>query len=228
MNTSIKEHWNEIYEALDPDELTWYEEIPAPSMKLLSKCNINKNEPILDVGAGASTFIDYLIDQGFNNIIAADISEIALNKLKERLGKEKASVVRWITDDITQPIHIQNLRDIAVWHDRAVLHFLLEEHQQRMYLSTLKKVIRKGGYVIIAAFSLKGAKKCSGLDVKNYDQNMLAKFLGEDFSLLEYFDYTYYMPSGEPRPYIYTLFQKIQSPKNLGYATNMLHNKNVA
>ncbi|CAG0976625.1 demethylmenaquinone methyltransferase / 2-methoxy-6-polyprenyl-1,4-benzoquinol methylase [Methanosarcinales archaeon] len=208
MNISIKEHWNEIYEALDPDELTWYEEIPAPSIKLLSRCNINKDEPVLDVGAGASTFIDYLIDQGFKNIIAADISEVALNRLKERLGTEKASLVRWIVDDITQPIHIQNLRDIAVWHDRAVLHFLLEEHQQQMYLSTLKKVIKKGGYVIIAAFSLKGAKKCSGLDVKNYDQNMLAKFLGEDFSRLEFFDYTYYMPSGKPRPYIYALFQK--------------------
>jgi len=207
MNTSIKEHWNEIYEALDPDELTWYEEIPAPSMKLLSKCNIHKDEPILDVGAGASTFIDNLIEQGFENIIATDISNIALNKLKERLGKEKAAKVRWVADDITQPAHIQNLRDIAVWHDRAVLHFLLEENQQHTYLSTLKKVIKKGGYVIIAAFSLKGAKKCSGLDVKNYDHNMLAKFLGEDFTLLEYFDYTYYMPSGEPRPYIYALFQ---------------------
>ena len=75
-------------------------------------------------------------------------------------------------------------------------------------MSTLKKVIKKGGYVIIAAFSLEGAKKCSGLDVKNYDQNMLVKFLGEDFNLLEYFDYTHYMPSSEPRPYIYTLFQK--------------------
>ena len=203
----MKEHWNEIYEALDPDELTWYEEIPAPSMKLLSKCNIHKDEPILDVGAGASTFIDNLIEQGFENIIATDISNIALNKLKERLGKEKAAKVRWVADDITQPAHIQNLRDIAVWHDRAVLHFLLEEHQQHTYLSTLKKVIKKGGYVIIAAFSLKGAKKCSGLDVKNYDHNMLAKFLGEDFTLLEYFDYTYYMPSGEPRPYIYALFQ---------------------
>lgn len=207
MNTSIKEHWDEIYDALDPDELTWYEEIPAPSIKLLSKCNINKDEPILDVGAGASTFIDYLVDQGFKNIIAADISEIALNKLKERLGKEKASAVKWIVDDITRPIHIQNLRDVAVWHDRAVLHFLLEEHQRQMYLSTMKNVIKKGGYVIIAAFSLKGAKKCSGLDVKNYDQDMLAEFLGEDFRLLEYFDYTYYMPSGKPRPYIYALFQ---------------------
>ena len=83
-----------------------------------------------------------------------------------------------------------------------------KENNLKMYLSTLKKVIKKGGYVIIAAFSLKGAKKCSGLDVKNYDQNMLAKFLGQDFSLLEHFDYTYYMPSGEPRPCIYALFQK--------------------
>ena len=209
MNVSMKEHWNEIYEALDIDELTWYEEIPEPSIKLLAKCHINKDESILDVGAGASTFIDHLIDQGFKNIIAADISEIALNKLKERLGKEKASSVRWIVDDITRPEHIQNLKDIAVWHDRAVLHFLLEENEQRMYLSTLKKVIKKGGYVIIAAFSLKGAKKCSGLDVKNYDQNMLANFLGNDFRLLEYLDHTYHMPSGEPRPYIYALFQKI-------------------
>ena len=208
MNSSSKEHWNEIYTWLETEELGWYEKTPAPSIKLLSKCRISKDESILDVGAGASTFIDHLINQGFKNIIAADISEIALNKLKERLGKEKASMVRWIVDDITQPIHIQDLRDIAVWHDRAVLHFLLEENQQHMYLSTLKKVIKKGGYVIIAAFSLKGAKKCSGLDVKNYDQNMLAKFLGEDFSLIEYFDYTYYMPSGEPRPYIYALFQK--------------------
>ena len=71
---------------LDVDELTWYEEIPMPSIRLLSKCQINKDESILDVGAGASTFIDYLLNQGFKNIIAADISEIALNKIKERLG----------------------------------------------------------------------------------------------------------------------------------------------
>ncbi len=210
MNISIKEHWNEIYDALDADELTWYEEVPEASIKLLSECHINKDEPILDVGAGASTFVDYLVNQGFSNIIATDISEIALKKLKERLGEEKASSIRWIVDDITRPIYIQNLRDIAVWHDRAVLHFLLKESQQQMYLSTLKSVIKKGGYVIIAAFSLKGAKKCTGLDVKNYDQNMLAKFLGKDFTLLEYFDYTSHTPSGVPRPYIYTLFQKME------------------
>ncbi len=208
MDNSMKEHWNEIYEILDVDELTWYEEVPTPSIKLLSRCHINKDEPVLDVGAGASTFIDYLLNQKYKNILAVDISEMALNKLKRRL--DKASLVRWIVDDITQPIYIQDLRNIALWHDRALLHFLLEESQQQAYLSVLKKVVKKGGYVIIAVFSLKGAKKCSGLDVKNYDQNMLSEFLGNDFNLLEYFDYTHYMPSGEPRPYIYTLFQRNQ------------------
>lgn len=210
MTTSIKEHWDEIYTYLDAEELTWYEKIPKPSIKLLSKCNIDKHESILDVGAGASTFIDYLIEQGFENIIAADISEIALNRLKKRLGKENASLVKWIVDDITHPVKIQQINDIAVWHDRAVLHFLLDENQQHAYLSTLKRVVKKDGYVIIAVFSLKGAKKCSGLDVKNYDKDMLAKFLGEDFNLLEFFDYTHDAPSGEPKPYIYTLFQKIR------------------
>ncbi len=208
MINPMKEHWNEIYTWLQTDELGWYEEIPEPSIKLLSECHIDKDEPILDVGAGESTFVDYLINQGFKNIIAVDISEIALNKLKERLGEKQASVVRWIVDDITRPIHIQNLRDISVWHDRAVLHFLLEEKEQRMYLSVLKKAVKKGGYAIIAAFSLNGAKKCSGLNVKNYDQNMLAGFLGEDFSLLEHFEYTHHMPSGEPRPYVYALFRR--------------------
>jgi ubiquinone/menaquinone biosynthesis C-methylase UbiE len=208
MNASMKVHWDEIYAALDVDELTWYEEIPEPSIRLLSKCQINKDESILDVGAGASTFIDHLLNKGFKNIIAADISEIALNKIKERLTKEEALSVRWIVDDITRPVHIQDLRDITVWHDRAVLHFLLEEKEQKVYLSTLEKVLKNKGYVIIAAFSRKGAKKCTGLDVKNYDQDLLAEFLGKDFELLEYFDHIYYMPSGEPRPYIYTLFQK--------------------
>lgn len=208
MSNSIKDHWNGVYTSKDANKLGWYEEMPELSLKLILKCSISKHEPILDVGAGATTLIDYLIEQEYKNIIATDISKIALNKLKERLGKEKASLVKWIVDDITQPLHVQKLKDIAVWHDRAVLHFLLEEDQQQMYLSTLKKIVKKGGYVIIASFSLKGAKKCSGLNIKNYDEIMLANFLGEEFSLLEYFEHTYHMPSGDPRPYIYTLFQR--------------------
>ncbi len=208
MNVSMKQHWNNVYSSKDINQLGWYEEMPAPSLELFSKCNANKDMTILDVGTGASTFIDSLIEAGFTNIIATDISEVALSKSKERLGKEKAALVKWIVDDITEPIHMQNLGQVDIWHDRAVLHFLVKDDERNAYLSTLKKVVKKGGYVIIAAFSLKGARKCSGLDIRNYDENLLAEFLGEEFKLVEHFDYMYHMPSGETRPYIYTLFQR--------------------
>jgi hypothetical protein len=228
----MKEHWNEIYAWMDTDELGWYEEFPEPSLRLISRCNINKNEPILDVGTGSSTLIDNLISQGFKNIVATDISDIGIEKLKKRLENSKVlledskmlledskmlledskmlSLVKWIIDDITNPIHLQDLRDIAIWHDRALLHFLLKDAEQRKYLSLLNRVIKKDGYVIIATFSLKGLKKCAGLNVKNYDHNMLKEFLGENFDLVEYFDYVYHTPSGTERPYIYTLFQKVR------------------
>ncbi len=208
MNNPMRGHWNDVYSSKDVNQLGWYEQTPTPCLELLSKCNATKDMTILDVGTGASTFIDCLIEKGFTNIIATDISEMALSKLKERLGKQKASLVRWIVDDITKPVHIQNLGGIDIWHDRAVLHFLVKDDDRNAYLSTLKKVVKKNGYVIIATFSLKGARKCSGLDIRNYDENLLAELLGEDFKLIEYFDYLYHMPSGEARPYIYTLFQR--------------------
>ncbi|MFC2019404.1 class I SAM-dependent methyltransferase [Chloroflexota bacterium] len=209
MDVSKKQHWNNVYSSKDINLLGWYEEKAAPSLELLSKCQVNKDAVILDIGTGASTLIDSLIEAGFGNIIATDISEIALSKLKERLGKEKASLVKWIVDDITDPAHIQNLREVDVWHDRAVLHFLTRDDKRNAYLSTLKRVVKQGGYVLIAAFSLEGAKKCSGLDIRNYDERMLAEFLGKEFKLVEHLNYIYHMPSGEARPYIYTLFQRI-------------------
>ena len=207
MNDKMREHWDKVYKSREFDNLGWYEEISTPSLNLFAKCNVNKEEIILDIGSGASTLIDSLIQNGFENIIATDISEMALAKLKKRLGK-KVSNVKFIVEDITNPIQFNKIEDVAVWHDRAVLHFLLEEDEIRTYFSTLKKLVKMGGYVIIAAFSTNGAKKCSGLEIRNYDKEMLVENLGEEFKLLDFFDYEYKTPSGNTRPYIYTLFQR--------------------
>jgi len=208
MNKTMKEHWNKVYSSNETRKLGWYEETPKPSITLLSRCNLDKDAAIFDMGAGATTLIDYLIDEGYTNIAVADISKAALKRLKERLGKEKSSLVKWIVDDLTEPKYINQLKSIALWHDRAVLHFLVKENWQQAYFATLKKIVQKGGYVIIAVFAMGGAKKCSGLDVVNYDQNMLCERLGDDFELIEAFDYIYHMPSGKIRPYVYTLFQR--------------------
>lgn len=121
---------------------------------------------------------------------------------------EETAKIKWIVDGIAVPENFLDLQSVDLWHDRTVLHFLVEDSQQKRYLNKLNTLAPKGGFVIIAVFSLDGAKKCSGLDVKNYDHKMIAKFLGNDFKLLKYFPNLYKMSSGDLRPYIYTLFQK--------------------
>ena len=204
----MKEHWDAVYDSRETTQVGWYEETPEQCMALIEKCNIDKDETILDVGVGASTLIDNLISLGYTHIVAVDISEVALDKLRQRLG-ESASSVTLIADDLTNPEHLQNLEDVAIWHDRAVLHFLTQESDRDKYLATLHQVVKVGGYVILAAFSLDGAPKCSGLDVRRYDEKMLQEFLGDEFKLIEHHSHLYHMPSRDTRPYIYTLFQRM-------------------
>lgn len=210
MNTdskiNYKNHWNKVYYKSEINKLGWYEESPKPSLDLIKKCKLNKDAVILDVGSGATTLIEKLLEQGYNNIIATDISAVALEKAKEKLKTEKAKLVKWIVDDITNPEYLTEPGTIDLWHDRTMFHFLTEENQKEGYLSTLKGLVKVGGFVIIAVFSLEGAKKCSGLDVVNYDHTMISKFLGDNFELMEQFPYLYIQPSGGERPYVYTLF----------------------
>ncbi len=208
MNQKSKEHWETVYDTIDTEDLMWHEEKPGPCLDLILKYQINLIEPILIIGAGSTTLIDTLLEKGYTNIIATDISENAFIKLKERLGNQ-ANKVQWIVDDLTKPKEINQLKDIAFWHDRAVLHFFLDDQDKKSYKDTLNKVLKTGGHAAISTFSLKGATYCSGLKVNQYDENTLQDFLGKDFELLESFDYLYHTPTGLPKPYIYTLFKKL-------------------
>ena len=202
-----KQHWNKSYENSEIDRLGWYEEFPAPSLRLIEKSNIKKNGTIFNAGAGATTLIDELLKKGFNKIIVNDISPTALEILKNRLS-EKGKNIMWIEDDLTKPTVLKSLEKIDLWHDRAVMHFFHEANEQKAYFDLLRSKVKKGGFAILAAFNLNGAKKCSGLPVYRYDASMIQERLGEEFELIEAFDYTYNMPSKDTREYIYTLFKR--------------------
>ncbi len=208
-DNDLKSHWDNAYNNAEINKLGWYEENPEPSLKLINKCNLNPDAVILNVGTGASTLVDELLKLGFTNVIANDLSEAALNKLKERLG-EKGNTIKWIADDLVKPTKLATLKKIDLWHDRAVLHFFNNKNEQNTYFNLVKSLVKEGGFVIIAAFNLNGATKCSGLPVYRYNRQMLQDKLGEGFELMEAFDYIYTMPSGDTRAYIYTLFRKIK------------------
>ncbi|MCJ7724658.1 MAG: class I SAM-dependent methyltransferase, partial [Anaerolineales bacterium] len=192
-------------------QLGWYEAQSFPSVQLIERCAVPKHYPIVDIGSGTSTLISDLLELGYQNLYPIDISDVALEKAKALLDKERAAQVHWIVDDITNPSTVLQLQNAAVWHDRAVFHFLTEEQDRQTYHSLLQKIVMPGGFVIMATFALDGATKCSGLPVQRYSAESLSEFFGYGFRLIESSNYTYQMPSGELRPYVYTRFQKTQA-----------------
>jgi EEF1A lysine methyltransferase 2 len=192
----------------DASKLGWYDS-PQPSLDLILSCNLNRDAAILEVGSGSASLIKYLLQDNYSNIIVTDVNKIALDHSKKYLDSKESEKVKWIVDDITDPKIITRLTSIDLWHDINSLHFLLGDEQRQSYLNTLRMLVRKGGYAIIAAFSLDGAKKLNGLEVKNYDSSMIEEFLGMEFRLLKHFNYSFKIPSGNLRPYVYTLFQRI-------------------
>ena len=211
----LKSHWNNAYETNRSKKLGWFEEFPEPSLSLLTDCNLEKSSSILNIGAGTTNFVDELLNRGYENLIVNDISPTAIEILKSRISKKHQNKIRWIEDDLTQPVNLNKLEEIDLWHDRAVLHFFHDQIEQDSYFSLLKKLVKLDGYVIIAAFNLSGAKKCSGLPVFRYNKEMLEERLGADFDLMKKFNYTYIMPSGDPREYIYTLFKRMSVNKRM-------------
>lgn len=205
---NLAEYWCGKYTDVDYKKLGWYELESTPSLELIIKTKVDKNATIFNVGAGSTTLIDSLLDKGYTNLIANDISSCALKNIKNRIGA-KQNLVEFIVDDLVNPTLLKSLPQVDIWNDRAVLHFFTEEKDQDTYFNLLKEKVKNNGFVILAEFNLQGATKCSGLDVKRYDTKMLQEKLGNDFKLLDNFNHNYTMPSGEIRKYVYTLFQRI-------------------
>ena len=204
---NLEKHWCNVYTAVDIETLGWYEKESKPTLELIGKTNITKDATMFILGAGASTLIDSLVEQGYSDLIVNDISSCAMSNIKARLAKQ-AENIEFITDDIVNPEYLNNIKPIDFWIDRAVLHFFTEEGDQNKYFKLLNDKVKKGAYVILAEFNLEGAEKCSGLAVKRYNTEMLQEKLGAEYNLIENFDYDYYMPSGKLRKYVYTLFQR--------------------
>jgi methyltransferase family protein len=201
----VQQHWDKIFSGKPLAELGWYETDLSPTFKLIDQTNLPTDAHILNVGAGSTTLVDELLARGYTKVLATDISEVALHKLQARLGESR---VEMIIDDLTNPTKLNTLAPVDLWIDRAVLHFFTKEKDQEAYFLLLKKLLKQGSYALLAQFSLQGAEKCSGLPVHRYSEAMLEEKLGDGFLLVESFEYTYTMPSGDTRPYIYTLFRR--------------------
>lgn len=175
-----KEHWERIYSARSPVEVSWYQKEPALSLQLIQNCGLAKDDPIIDVGGGASVLVDRLLEKGYRKLAVLDISSTSLAYAQERLG-DRARYVEWFTADVTEFVapHL-----FSLWHDRAVFHFLTLPEDRKKYVGVLKNTLQPGGYLVLAAFAMHGPTKCSGLNVVRYDAGKLMSELGDQFELV--------------------------------------------
>jgi SAM-dependent methyltransferase len=169
---STKSHWEKIYSEKSPQEVSWTQEIPETSIEFFNDFKLSKTSPIIDIGGGESKFVDYLLEEGYQNISVLDISENAIKRAKDRLGK-KSKNIEWIVCDIND---FNPKKKYALWHDRAVFHFLTSDIDINRYVENVKLYAEN---FIIGAFSTSGPKKCSGLDITQYDKSLLSKLFEE-------------------------------------------------
>lgn len=202
--TTRHEHWNTIFSTKDNSELGWYEEDVSQTLKFLDQMRLPESPTVLLPGAGTSMLVDELLARGCK-LVLNDISDEALNRLRGRIGT--SNKLTWLHHDISKPIP-EGIPVADVWIDRAVLHFLLEEADIREYFANLQSGVKPGGYVLLAEFSTKGARKCAGLELHRYSIEEMTKRIGSGFKLIKYEEYTYTSAAGDPRPYIYALYQK--------------------
>lgn len=203
--TSSPEHWDQIFKTKADPDLGWYEQDAAQTFSMLETIPDWRDATVFLPGAGTSVLVDQLLQQG-HSLILNDISREALDRLRARLGAHQDKVT-WLCQDIATPLR-STLPQVDLWIDRAVLHFLLEESDIVGYFNNLKTVLRPGGYALLAEFSLAGAPQCAGLMLHRYSVDELSERLGPEFTLLSQADYTFTNPAGDPRPYIYALYQK--------------------
>jgi ubiquinone/menaquinone biosynthesis C-methylase UbiE len=159
----------------------------------------------MDVGGGASTLVDDLLDDDYECIAVVDISTVAIERAKERLGT-RAKHIEWIAGDITQCSLPFSHYDL--WHDRAVFHFLTEMEDRRTYVNSVMAALKPGGFLIVAGFALTGPERCSGLDVVRHSPDSLQKEFGKGYRLLKHVQEDHCTPSGARQDFVYCLFKR--------------------
>lgn len=176
-----KTHWERVYRDKSPLEVSWYQTAPTLSWELIRASGIAMDAPLIDVGGGASTLVDRLLEQGYSAVTVLDISAQALAHAQRRLG-ERAGRVRWIESDITRFDPPQRYR---LWHDRAVFHFLTEADDRARYVAALGRGLEADGQLIIGTFAPGGPERCSGLPIVQYDAARMQAELGDGYALQE-------------------------------------------
>lgn len=200
-----RKHWETIYRTRDVHAVSWFQPEARQSLDLITRFAPERSAAIIDVGGGASVLVDNLIQSGYTDITVLDVSETALEISRQRLGKS-ADIVKWIASDARDAPLAESA--YAVWHDRAVFHFLTARTDREAYVTQVQRAVRPGGYVLIATFAEDGPATCSGLPVLRYSAEALHSEFGPSFRVVTTAREEHHTPAGREQSFLYCLCRR--------------------
>ncbi len=199
-----EQHWDHVYRTKAPDSVSWYQPSPEPSLQALDRFHVPTTASLIDIGGGASSLVDQLIDRGWSDLSVLDIAAPALEVAKARLGPS-ADRVHWEVADIAAWIPD---RTYDVWHDRAVFHFLTNTGQRDGYRRAMAAGVSPNGLVVMATFAPDGPERCSGLTVQRYDAPGLLAEMGRSYRLMETWREEHITPGGGKQAFTWCVFRR--------------------
>lgn len=200
--TELREHWQAAYSEKAVDQRSWSSDADV-SVRLIQQYSPRVDARIVDVGGGASPLAHRLIEVGYLDVSVVDISQQALDEA--RMSTPSGSRVTWMCADIREwtPAH-----NYDVWHDRAVLHFLVDEDDRLRYARLVTEALNKTGILIVAAFAEDGPEMCSGLPVRRATQDDLVALFGDGFSVADCFREMHRTPWGSEQPFNWIVLRR--------------------
>jgi 2-polyprenyl-3-methyl-5-hydroxy-6-metoxy-1,4-benzoquinol methylase len=174
-------HWDDVYEQREPEQLSWFDDIPEASLAWIDRTDVALDAAILDAGGGASHLAAELVERGHTDVTVADISSAALDTARAQTEAAGARIT-WVQADLRSHA-FDRLYDL--WHDRAVFHFMVDAADREGYLEVLRASIRPAGHLILATFGPDGPEQCSNLPVRRYSAGDAAAQLADDFDLID-------------------------------------------
>jgi SAM-dependent methyltransferase len=195
-------HWDEVWRE-DDEGRSWFEPAAARSLAAVAAV-APPDAAVIDVGGGASRLVDGLLDRGHPDPVVADISGRALEHARRRLG-DRAAAATFVEADVRT---LALGRRFDVWHDRAVLHFLVDAVDREAYVEAMDRHLRVGGHAVVATFAPDGPTACSGLPVRRYDAEAIAALLGPGYRLVSHGREDHATPSGDVQPFVRAVLRR--------------------
>ena len=204
-NFDRKKHWENIYQTKELKDVSWFQPTPETSLDFFKQFNVPPTAKIIDIGGGDSFLVDHLLDMGYQDITVLDISEIAIERAKQRLGN-RANIVTWI---VTDAATFKPAQKYDFWHDRAAFHFLTDEQEISNYLETAQQNINPAGILVIGTFSEQGPKKCSGIEIRQYSETTMTDRLKMFFEKIKCITVDHKTPFNTIQNFVFCSFRKL-------------------